>query len=841
MSSSDDTTSRLSTVGSQYEVQTEDGSWVMGTIVQINSGGIVTVEFDRVYPRQDFAKEKLEADVLDLLKTGELRWLEKKTRTTKIILGPSIGKRKSSGDDPSVTNSSSPTKSARISPTSPPPLENSPSGGESRRRPVPIQQVKPTVNSSGAAAGSGTASSSTSSVESANGKSSFMAPLARAPSADLPEKSLAAVTPPNRRRVRPAGLKIKITPSPTTFEMPEPPPKTPVSVKSEQATPLHRAVLSGNSAEVEVILKTSGFSILNKQDESGYSALMSAVALANCEVGMSICRLLLAEGANVMLHDHEGFTAFHWCAAVGNDAICKYLSNNCSAGMLDVNAKSKNGDTALHRACRLGRVATIKTLVEDCKVDIHTQNRKSMTPFDVCGRMFGKKHVLNRRNGRRALTSAKGGEGLKSLLLYHPDCDLHETPEAHFEGQERIPAILEHLQNDGTFASPLCTVSTDFSKLSREHLLYAHTRRYVDVVYNPHNAVIQTGTSMPFTSRVQEGVSHSPSTAKTWSDTSFSPGSLAAALRAAGGACHAVNKVMKGEFRNAMVLTRPPGHHAGRNGLEEDSKSCGFCIFNNVAIAALYALEKKLARRVAIVDFDIHHGQGTEEILEHANRPDELLFVSAHLYQKTQGYEFYPGTGKEMGNLEQNVINVPLAPLWTKQSGTTPTNSLSSTRSGRSVRRKNSDDSTKPGESTTKPAAAKVSKGGVSSCCGMGRQTWKNQIEHRVLPSLRAFNPDLILLSAGFDAGKNDVGNMNLQNMFCPRIGMDLSPDDYVWVTDKINDVARLCCNSKVVSVLEGGYGKWGKRNGKVIIDRTLLANNCTSHVRALVGNYLDD
>ena len=90
--------------------------------------------------------------------------------------------------------------------------------------------------------------------------------------------------------------------------------------------------------------------------------------------------------------------------------------------------------------------------------------------------------------------------------------------------------------------------------------------------------------------------------------------------------------------------------------------------------AALYAIKHKLAKRVAIIDFDVHHGQGTEEIIEHINQPENLLFVSSHLFQKTKGYEFYPGTGKEMGKLEENIINVPLAPLWTKGSNT-PTSS----------------------------------------------------------------------------------------------------------------------------------------------------------------------
>ena len=139
----------------------------------------------------------------------------------------------------------------------------------------------------------------------------------------------------------------------------------------------------------------------------------------------------------------------------------------------------------------------------------------------------------------------------------------------------------------------------------------------------------------------------------------------------------------------------------------------------------------------------------------------------------------------------------------------------------------------------------RVATGGVSCCCGMGRHTWKNQIQNRVLPAVRAFNPDLILLSAGFDAGKHDVGNMNLVDETKPRIGMDLTVEDYTWLTDRINAVANLCCDGKVVSVLEGGYGRWTKKRvgntTEFVIDRTLLADNCSAHIRAMVGNYFDD
>eukprot|EP00942_MAST-04A_sp_MAST-4A-sp1_P002677 g2677.t1 len=139
---------------------------------------------------------------------------------------------------------------------------------------------------------------------------------------------------------RPPSLKINIASS-NTFERPSailPAIKTPVSVKSERATQLHRAVLSRNITDVDTILKTTGFSLINKQDDNGYTALMSAAALADSKVGLAICKLLLNENADVDLFDHEGFTAFHWASAVGNDAICIYLATETA---IDVNARSK--------------------------------------------------------------------------------------------------------------------------------------------------------------------------------------------------------------------------------------------------------------------------------------------------------------------------------------------------------------------------------------------------------------------------------------------------------------------------------------------------------------------
>lgn len=152
---------------------------------------------------------------------------------------------------------------------------------------------------------------------------------------------------------------------------------------------------------------------------------------------------------------------------------------------------------------------------------------------------------------------------------------------------------------------------------------------------------------LPFTPQVQKFVLHqSNQELKTdHCDTSFSAGTLRAARRAAGAVAHAVDRVMLGRNRNAFCCVRPPGHHAGYDGLLTGAKSCGFCIFNSVAAGALHALDNHTCERVAIIDLDVHHGNGTEDIVRRYPQPHRLFFFSLHLYDKDQTYEFFPGVG----------------------------------------------------------------------------------------------------------------------------------------------------------------------------------------------------
>lgn len=226
-------------------------------------------------------------------------------------------------------------------------------------------------------------------------------------------------------------------------------------------------------------------------------------------------------------------------------------------------------------------------------------------------------------------------------------------------------------------------------------------------------------------------------------DTHMSPATFEAAMRGVGGCIAAVDAVMAGEAKNAFVATRPPGHHA------EETRAMGFCLFGNVAIAAKHALERHGLSRVAVVDFDVHHGNGTQDLLWDETR---ALFVSTHQMP------LYPGSGAagERG-VADNIMNVPLAP-------------------------------------------------------GTGGQAMRDVYSNRILPRLEEFAPDLILISAGFDAHADD-----------PLANLNWTTEDFVWVTRELCAVAAKTCEGRIVSSLEGGY------------DLDALAEAVAAHVTVLM------
>ena len=229
-------------------------------------------------------------------------------------------------------------------------------------------------------------------------------------------------------------------------------------------------------------------------------------------------------------------------------------------------------------------------------------------------------------------------------------------------------------------------------------------------------------------------------------DTVMSRGSWEAALRSAGAGIEAVNEVMQGRASNAFCNVRPPGHHA------EIDTAGGFCLFNNVAIAALHAQAAHGAERVAVVDFDVHHGNGTQAMFW--SRP-------ACFYASTHQMPLFPGSGSlgERGH-NGNIVNVPLR-------------------------------------------------------AGDGSSQFREAYELVILPALRRHAPDIVVVSAGFDAHRSD-----------PLANLNLVEEDYAWITRELIKVARDCCGGRLVSMLEGGY------------DLTALSRSVAVHVQALLEAF---
>jgi acetoin utilization deacetylase AcuC-like enzyme len=296
----------------------------------------------------------------------------------------------------------------------------------------------------------------------------------------------------------------------------------------------------------------------------------------------------------------------------------------------------------------------------------------------------------------------------KTGYFSHPDCWKHEMGAGHPECPERLSAIEDRLLISGVGDA---LERREAPQASITDIELAHGRMHVAALRG-------------LTDGLQEEIAAGgPTHAQIDPDTSINVHTWDAALRAAGAAIAATDAVMAGELENAFCSVRPPGHHACRD------KAMGFCFLNNVAIAARYALERHGLKRVAIVDFDVHHGNGTENIVAGDQR---ILMVS--FFQ----HPFYPEGGSRSN--ASNLVNLPV-PAYTK---------------GHQVR---------------------------------------ELIESHWLPRLEAYKPEMVFISAGFDAHRaDDMGQMGLVEA------------DYAWITHRIKDVAQRYAQGRIVSCLEGGY-----------------------------------
>lgn len=307
---------------------------------------------------------------------------------------------------------------------------------------------------------------------------------------------------------------------------------------------------------------------------------------------------------------------------------------------------------------------------------------------------------------------------MSTLLLTHPDCLSHVTPPGHPERVDRLHALNAALA-DAAFDD---LVREDAPLAEEAHIARVHPQSFIDHIKS--SAPAQGFASLD-------------------GDTHMSPGSYNAALRAAGGNVRAVDAVIGGEVGNAFVACRPPGHHA------ETATAMGFCLFGNVVVGARHALEAHGLSRVAIVDFDVHHGNGTQDLVWD---DDRIFFVSSHQMP------LYPGSGHphEAGAHGQ-ILNVPLDP-------------------------------------------------------NTGGTQFRRAYERQVFPAIANFDPEVIMISAGFDAHVND-----------PLANLNLVEDDFAWVTAALCDLADTHAGGRIVSTLEGGYDLDG------------LAASAAAHVTVLM------
>jgi acetoin utilization deacetylase AcuC-like enzyme len=308
---------------------------------------------------------------------------------------------------------------------------------------------------------------------------------------------------------------------------------------------------------------------------------------------------------------------------------------------------------------------------------------------------------------------------MATLLISHPSFLEHDTGPYHPERPDRLRAILGALEDPAFDA----LVRLAAPAASMEEMTRVHPQDYVEAIL---------------------GIQPAPGEhVHVDGDTVMSQGSAEAIQRAAGAVVAGVDAVMQGKVRTAFAAVRPPGHHAA------PGVPGGFCLINNAAVGARHAQAKYGVERVAIVDFDVHHGQGTQAVVE----PDPSLF-----YASTHQYPLYPGTGspRETGT-DNNVVNVPLR-------------------------------------------------------AGSGSAEFRAAWSERILPMLDDFAPELVIVSAGFDAHRAD-----------PLAQLEVETEDFVWLTEELLAIADRHAQGRLVSVLEGGY------------DLNALAESVATHVQSLM------
>jgi acetoin utilization deacetylase AcuC-like enzyme/ankyrin repeat protein len=663
----------------------------------------------------------------------------------------------------------------------------------------------------------------------------------------------------------------------------------------DENTPLHVAIHARKIENVRVLLE-AGATVHKKCDGSApiHLAICLGAIPANAEFAEKCVYLLREYNADLTMRDDSFHTPLYLACVSNLCPVVELLLNDpLSKDTLNFKA-DRTGGRALHAAAKCDAArrgaggCVTKLLLAAENIQIDAQNNYGRTPLHIAAsrgnwhvaRLLinagADAHILDKRGLSPGSRARKRGmvipNDLKilgndaptrdlimdpdgvTLLLCHELCIQHRTcppivrddadaSEPPPENVRRLNVLInddDGILRCGEFSA--CKWNTDARRAALSDVLKVHEYPYIERM-----------------SKLCSATPDHPRAIQTLdADTTVSHWSFEAALRAAGSVCEAVDRVVSGDFRNAFCAIRPPGHHAGPRGIvtcpNDPDGSHGFCLLNNIAIGAAYArsmYRNDGIKKIAIIDFDVHHGNGTEEIvrqltpnIEHAiirtpfavggiqtstykpwldeSDVNEVFFASTHGYGPRDskvplggipGGWFYPASGKtyksksltDSQDLETpNLSDFLMSQTWARLGEDYRNNCCKIIDIGLSL----------PAKDDTYNH-------------GLQRLELRDAYRNSIIPALMEFDPDLIFISAGFDAHRKDTMNFGYVGMI---------EEDYEWLTEQIVKVANSCCNGRVVSALEGGY----KIHGGII---SPFARSVASHVRALVdgGNSREE
>ncbi|KAF2071005.1 hypothetical protein CYY_007681 [Polysphondylium violaceum] len=464
------------------------------------------------------------------------------------------------------------------------------------------------------------------------------------------------------------------------------------------------------------------------------------------------------------------------------------------------NLSDKEKDTGAHQATLENEIYALKLLIKLIEGLYWIHDHFYVTKVGEAEKVINSKLGQLQKKIKHSIPSqppsAEDTEAFKTIAIYHKICMQHNVPNFHLEKPDRIKVTVNCIHEFAQAHPDLVDIIDNPAEVDMRYVMAVHDAHYIkklETSLPPENSEYETHLESDQTGAMVTVASHKDCEGddETVYDTFVSHRSMKAALRASGSVCAAVDQVTRRGYTRAFCAIRPPGHHAGRYGRTNDAPSQGYCLINNVAIGAKYASLTAGYSRIAVVDFDVHHGNGTQEIL---SGDDNFLFISIHVCDDKR--YFYPGTGKDQGDIidestgsyEGNILNIGL--------------------------KRNSNSS-------------------------VFLQAWMDKI----IPRLEAYKPQLIFLSAGFDGHKDD-----------PTNGLKLHEEDYYVITKMVKTVAFKYSKGRIISVLEGGYGIENKTNSlqrcvnshlRALINDTeeevSLANSCYGMFKEDLPNLSDN